>query len=125
MKQQILFRNLRIEDQHLLRLALLTLALVILVAISFGSYYYWDRYIHLGDKSPAVLAAEHLQQQVRDNPQDPELRISLASMYLKDGLPKQAIDQVNQVLERYPDHQEAFIIGQRLEISRESQILGE
>ena len=110
MKQQIAFRNLRIEDQHLLRLALLTLALVILVAISFGSYYYWDRYIHLGDKSPALLAAEHLQQQVQENPQDPELRVALASVYLEDGLPNQAIDQAGQVLKIYPDHQEALLI---------------
>lgn len=110
MRQQGAFGNLWLDDRRILRLVILTFALAVIVGISFGGYYYWDRYIHLGDKSPTVLAAEHLQQQVRENPQDPELRVALASLYLKDSMPKQAIDQAGQVLGKYPDHQEALLI---------------
>lgn len=98
------------DDQRIMRLVLLTFVLVVVIGIAFGGYYYWDRYIHLGDRSPTDLAAEHLLQQVRENPQDIELRVTLASVYLKDGLHKQAIDQAAQVIEKYPDHQEALLV---------------
>jgi tetratricopeptide (TPR) repeat protein len=110
MGQQGAFRKFWMNDQRIMRLVLLTFALVIVLGIVFGAYYYWDRYIHLGDKSPTDLAAEHLLQQVRENPQDPDLRVTLAGVYLKDGLPQQAIDQAAQVLEQYPDHQEALLV---------------
>ena len=102
--------NLWLDDRRILRLVLLTFALVIVVGISFGAYYYWDRYVHLGDQSPVDLAEQHLQQQVRENPQDPGLRVALASLYFKDGKTEQAIDQAHQVLEKYPEDGDALLI---------------
>ena len=110
MRQHGVFRTLWLDDHRLMRLVLLTFALVIIVGISFGAYYYWDRYVHLGDQSPLDLAEQHLLQQVRENPQDPGLRIALADLYFKDGLPEQAIDQALQVLRKYPDDGDALLI---------------
>jgi len=110
MRQQGVFRTLWLDDRRLMRLVLLTFALVIIVGVSFGGYYYWDRYVHLGDQSPFDLAEQHLLQQVRENPQDPGLRVALANLYFKDGLHELAIEQAHQVLEQYPDDGDALLI---------------
>jgi len=66
--------------------------------------------VHLGDKSPIELATAHLEQKVLENPQDAELRVALANIYLKDGMPDQAIVQVQPVVENYPEADEAVMI---------------
>jgi tetratricopeptide (TPR) repeat protein len=77
----------------------------------FGSYYYWDRYMHLGDKSPLELDIEYMEQVIRENPQDPEARVALAEFYLNKGLHKDALDQAEQVLGLYPENEGALLIA--------------
>ncbi len=103
-----------LEDPRLLDR--LIWGLVILVALSlvgFGGFYYWDRYVgRLGDKSPAELAAEHLEEQVRKNPNDPELRVAVAQAYFQLGRLEDAAEQAEQALKLDPQHRGAlFLLG--------------
>jgi len=85
-------------------------ALVISVTL-FGGYYYWDRYVHLGDRSPLELDIERMEQAIQENPQDPEARIVLAEYYLRRGKLKEALDQTNRVLSLYPEHEGALLVS--------------
>ncbi|RME45350.1 MAG: tetratricopeptide repeat protein [Caldilineae bacterium] len=84
---------------------------LVLVVLSFGGYYYWDRYIHLGDKSPLEVDIAHLEQAIRDDPQNPDARVALAEYYLTKGMYPDAIEQANQVLNAYPDNQGAMLVA--------------
>jgi len=100
------------DTQTLRRLVWGTLAALMILSISFGGYYTWDRYLHLGDKSPLEENTAQLEKLVRENPQDPERRLSLAQLYLEQGLPDRAIEQARQILSVYPDRDGAlFILG--------------
>ncbi len=77
----------------------------------FGGYYYWDRYVHIGDKSPIELDIQHLEEAVRADPQNPDTRVALAEYYLGKEMPAEALDQANQVLEAYPEHEGALLIA--------------
>lgn len=98
------------STKNLQRLVILLLVLIGVVLIGFGGYYYWDRYVHLGDKSPLDLNIEHMEQAIRDDPQNPEPRVALAEFYLTKGLNQDAAQQAGQVLEAYPDNQGAMLI---------------
>jgi tetratricopeptide (TPR) repeat protein len=84
--------------------------LVVLAVLSFG-YYYVDRYVRLGNQSASDSGTQKLEQAVRDSPQSPEARMALAQQYLNDGMYAQAIDQAEQVLNVYPDRQDALLIA--------------
>lgn len=94
------------------RLVLITLAALIVVVVGFGAYYYWDRYVHLGDESPVEKGAAHLEEMVRENPEDPDARVALAQYYLQSGAYEKSIEQTNQVLAAMPEHQGGlFLLG--------------
>ena len=100
------------DPRQLSRLVKLTLAALLILIVVFGGYYYWDRYIYLGDRSPLDVDVEHLEEMVRENPEDPEARIALAQYYYESGVYEQAIEQIQQVLVAYPDNSSAlFILG--------------
>lgn len=103
--------NQTFSAQNIQRVIWIVLALLVLTLALFGGYYYWDRYIHLGDKSPLELDVETLEQAIRDNPQDPEARVALAEYYLDQGAPKKALEQSTQVLKLYPDNQGAMLVS--------------
>ena len=102
-----------LNDTRLIkRLVWIALAALLLGMIAFGGYYYWDRYVHLGDKSPVVRNIEHLEKLARENPQDADARLALAQYYLESGMYPEAIDQAQQVSKVYPDNDGAlFILG--------------
>ncbi|MFQ5400928.1 MAG: tetratricopeptide repeat protein [Anaerolineae bacterium] len=102
--------NLAADNRLLGRLVLAALALFCLVAIAFGSYYYWDRYVHIGDKSPLELGVEHLEEMIRENPDDVDARVALAQFYFENGAYADAIDQAEQVLAAFPDNDNALYI---------------
>jgi tetratricopeptide (TPR) repeat protein len=110
-----LANDLKIEspnNQRLLRLVYLMLALATLLTIAFASYYYLDRYVHRGDMSPIELGVTHLEQAIQDNPNDPDVRLALASHYIESGDYSSAITQAQQVLDAYPDDLGAlFLLG--------------
>ncbi len=100
------------DSRQLSRLVKLALAAVLILIVVFSGYYYWDRYIHLGDKSPLDIGVEHLEEMVRENPEDPEARIALAQYYYEYGVYDKAIEQSQQVRSAYPDNDSAlFILG--------------
>lgn len=104
------FMNALNDTQVLRRMVWGALVALIVLSISFGGYYTWDRYLHLDDKSPLEDNISHLEKLVRENPQDPERRLSLAQLYLDQGLADRAIEQSRQILNAYPDHDGALLI---------------
>jgi len=110
MKSTLSLSRLWTDNRLLGRLVVIALALVILVSTAFAAYYYWDRYVHLGDQSPMEREIEHLEQLARQNPQDPTARLALAQYYLENGMNSEAIQQAQQVLKAYPDTDGALLI---------------
>jgi tetratricopeptide (TPR) repeat protein len=106
-------RTLHAPDNRLLtRLVLGLLAAVGLTLGAFAAYYYWDRYVAIGDQSPVERNMTHLEQMVRKNPQDAETRLSLAQYYLENAMDAKALDQARQILKGYPDSEGAlFVVG--------------
>lgn len=84
-------------------------ALVLLSAIGFGAYYYYDRYVHPNEK---VLdrQARHLEEMVQKNPQNADLRVAAANYYLDGGLVDLAIQQGEEALKINADHQGALVL---------------
>jgi tetratricopeptide (TPR) repeat protein len=88
------------------------LAALIAVLVLFSAYYYWDRYVvRLGDQSPLELGVGHLEQAIREDPQNPETRVALAEFYLDQGLYPEALDQSTQVLSLFPEDEGALLIS--------------
>ena len=105
--QRVQLSNTR-DIQRAIRFVSVTL--VVSVAL-FGAYYYWDRYVHLGDKSPLELDIERMEQVIDQDPRDPGARIALAEYYLRQGEFRLALDQTGQVLSLYPEHEGALLIS--------------
>ncbi len=96
---------------------LLTGAVLLLAAatvgmlMTFAGYYYWDRYVgRLGDQSPLEQEIDRLEAAIRDDPQNPALRLSLAEFYLAQGLNQDAVTQAGQILAQTPDSEGALLI---------------
>ncbi len=99
------------DTRRLTQLTLGLLAVVIGVGLAFGGYYYWDRYVRLGDKSPIELSVNQLEEAVREDPQDPDRRLALAEMYLGQGRYQEALEQANSVTQIFPDKDRAYLIA--------------
>ena len=87
-----------------------TLLALLVVVSSFSGYYYWDRYVHLGDQSPIELSVKELEGAVRNDPTDIDARLNLAQQYYDFGSYQSAINQCEQILELYPDTDGAMFI---------------
>jgi tetratricopeptide (TPR) repeat protein len=105
------FRDIFSETQRLKRVILYTGIALILSALSFGSYYYVDRYIHLGDQSPVEKSIQELEALIRQHPDDVELRMALAESYMADSRFEDANQQAAQVLSAYPDNERAMFVS--------------
>ena len=101
----------RLSTQGIQRAIWIALAALIANLALFGGYYYWDRYMHLGDKSPLELDIDQMEQVIRENPQNPEARVALAEFYLNKGMHKDALHQAEQVLGLYPENEVALLIA--------------
>ena len=99
------------STRNILRAILVVLAALVVTLLLFGGYYYWDRYVRLGDRSPLELNIEHLERDIRENPENPAVRVALAEAYLGEGQYKQALAQTSQVLSAYPDDEGALLIS--------------
>lgn len=99
------------STQNIQRAIWIVLAILVVVVVAFVGYYIWDRYIHLGDESPIDLGVRHLEDAVREDPQNVDARVALAEYYLAGGQYADARDQANQVLNTYPQNESALLIA--------------
>jgi len=99
------------STQNLQRAIWIVLAVLIAVIVAFIGYYVWDRYVHLGDRSPIDVGVANLEKAIRDDPQNVEARVALAESYLSGGQVKKALEQANQVLTNYPENHGALLIA--------------
>jgi tetratricopeptide (TPR) repeat protein len=100
------------DNQRLSRLVLIALGLLVIVTLAFTGYYYWDRYIHVGDVSPLEIGITELEAAVRENPEDPEPRLALAQYYFQSGSYSKSITQAEQILNAFPEENGAlFLLG--------------
>lgn len=102
-----------LAETNRLKRAIVSLAAVLVLSVlAFVGYYYWDRYIHLGDESPVEKSVRELEKAVSQHPQDVELRLALAETYMLGARYDKAGEQAAQVLKAYPDNERAmFILG--------------
>jgi tetratricopeptide (TPR) repeat protein len=96
---------------QLQRVIILVGIALVLAVVSFGGYYYYDRYYRPQPKV-AVASLSQAEQAVRDNPNDPEKRLELAGTYMTNGHFDEAINQAVIVKKVYPDNLGAdFVLG--------------
>ena len=84
-------------------------AAVVLSFAGFGAYYYFDRYIH-ADQTVLDRQAQQVEDMVRQNPQNPDLRVGAADFYLQRGMTDLAIQQANEALKIKADYPGALMI---------------
>jgi len=83
--------------------------LLTLSVVGFGAFYYYDRYVH-PDVTLVDRQARHLEEMVRKNPQNADLRVAVANYYLDQKLVDSAIKQGKEALKISPDHEGALIL---------------
>lgn len=107
------FNRLLSDSNQLARIVIYTGVALILAAISFGSYYYKDRYSSPGeDISPGEQSLMELEAAVKNDPQNLDLRLALAESYLTSGNYESAILQSQEVIKAAPEMDGAlFILG--------------
>lgn len=93
------------------RIIILVAILIVAGSVSFGTYYYFDRFA----KTQPLVSEKSIadaEQAVRDNPGDPNVRLGLAETYLLYSRFDDAITQALQVQKEYPDDVRVdFILG--------------
>ena len=102
------------KDSHqLTRIVILTGIALVLVVVSFWGYYYYDRYVdRSGNVSPIQQSISDLEQAVRENPTDVDLRLSLAETYMANRHYENAIAQAEQVYRTDLENERAlFVLG--------------
>ncbi len=99
------------DHEHLKRATQGLAVLVIGVFLAFAAFYYWDRYVRLGDQSVIERQIATLEAAIREDPQDPTRRVALAEYYLGKGMYPQAVDQAEQVLRAYPENEGALLVA--------------
>ena len=104
------FGSMLSESNQLVRIIILAGVLLVLLAVAFGSYYYFDRYYSPDQPEVQEMNVAQAEQAVRDNPQDVEKRLALAETYMFATQFEEAIAQVNQVLIADPESQRAWLV---------------
>ncbi|MEN8172566.1 MAG: tetratricopeptide repeat protein [Chloroflexota bacterium] len=106
-------KDLFSDSGQITRIIILVVILLGLLVVSFGGYYYWDRYVHTGeDQSPIAQSITELEQGVHADPSDLETSMMLAETYMYAGRYGEAIDLAQQVYDLKPDNQAAmFVLG--------------
>lgn len=94
--------------------------LLLIAVVGFGVFYFRDRYVH-ADESLVDRQMRHLEDMVREDPGNPNLRVAVAQWYLEQDLVDQAIQQGKEALKLDEDHQEALILLGRAYMTRGDQ----
>jgi tetratricopeptide (TPR) repeat protein len=100
-----------LSARNLRRAILVVGVLLIFILLAFIGYYYWDRFAPRGAPSPAEVAIQEAEQAVKEDPQNPALRLALSRLYFENRLYSQALEQAQQLLLVEPDNQEALLIA--------------
>jgi len=101
------------DSKQLSRIVIYAGVALVLATISFGSYYYKDRYTSPGnDIAPSEQSIMELEEAVKNDPQNPDLRLGLAEAYLTSGNYDSAILQAQEVIKIAPEKDGAlFVLG--------------
>ena len=95
--------NIFSETKQITRIIVLTGILLVLVAVSFGGYYYYDRYYNPPEPDVQEMNVAQAEQAVRDNPQDLEKHLTLSETYMFAQQFDETITQTNQILTIEPE----------------------
>ena len=87
---------------QLTRIVILLGIVLVLAVISFGGYYYYDRYYHPQPKA-VQLSLEQAEKAVASDPQNLDKRVALAETYMSSARWNDAITQANEVLAVKPE----------------------
>lgn len=103
-------KNLLSDNNQLQRIIIFAAIALVLAVGSFGFYYYQDRYVRSDDVSPINKSISDLEQAIRADPENLDLRIALAESYLVAENFDQAITQSLQVLEKDATKDRAYMV---------------
>ena len=93
------------------RVVILVAILIVAGLVSFGTYYYFDRYVST-QQPVAEKSIAQAEQAVRDDPGNLDVRLGLAETYLLYSRFEDAIAQALQVQKEYPDEVRVdFVLG--------------
>lgn len=101
------------DSKQLSRIVIYAGIALVLATIGFGSYYYKDRYTSPGnDIAPSEQSIMELEEAIKNDPQNPDLRLSLAEAYLTSGNYESAILHAQEVIKTAPEKDTAlFVLG--------------
>jgi len=102
------------KDNHqITHITILTGIALGLVVVSFGGYYFYDRYVDKSrNVSPIQQSITDLEQAVSENPSDVQLRLNLAETYLASRRYESAVEQAEQVYRTDSENERAlFVMG--------------
>lgn len=88
-----------------------------LVLAAFVAFYVYDRYLVVVE-TPLDQAVRELEDQVRQSPNDAELRLQVANAYARQRRFDQAITQYNEALKLKPNWQPALLAMAATELAR-------
>ena len=95
-------------DRLLSRAIRVTAVLLAFSVVSLAVYWYGQRYTH-ATVSMVDRDTEIVEGQIRQQPNDPQLRVAVANLYVEKGLYDDAIAQAEQVLQISPDDLSAIL----------------
>lgn len=102
--------NLFSSTKQLQRIVILTGVILVLAIGSFAGYYYYDRFYQTQPKIVEKSIAQ-AEQALRDDQNNPDLRLNLAEMYMTSMMYDKAIEQIIYVMINYPDNQRAWFLS--------------
>jgi len=107
------FKSFTNDTRQLTRIVIYASIALVFLAVSFGAYYYSDRYVSpTGQLSPSEKSLAELEEAVRNDPQNIDLRLALAEGYLGAQQYELAIFQAQEVIKTAPDKDGAlFVLG--------------
>lgn len=108
---KILNERLFSSNYQIQRLIILLAFVLVGVLVMFGGYYYVDRY-YSGQQTVKQQTLQEAEQAVRDDPQNPDKRLTLAEAYMFYQRWDDALAQASQVRNAYPDDVRVdFVLG--------------
>jgi tetratricopeptide (TPR) repeat protein len=96
------FKELLSDTRQLTRIVILLGVLLVVAVVSFGSYYYYDRYYQPQPKAVEASMAQ-AEQAAASDPQNPDKRLALAETYMMNGRWNDAMAQAAEILAANPE----------------------